>query len=55
MDRYNSLMKVVYIASSLLVLYYMRLHRVVRQTYDRKQDTFRQAARVKHSRVPLAA
>lgn len=38
---YNSVMKVVFLATSYMILYYMRFHRVVRLTYDKDQDTFR--------------
>ena len=38
---YNSVMKVVFIATSYGIVYYMRFHRVVRLTYDKEQDTFR--------------
>ena len=38
---YNTVMKMIFISSSCCVLWYMRVHRVVSQTYDREQDTFR--------------
>ncbi|XP_071930600.1 ER lumen protein-retaining receptor A-like isoform X2 [Coffea arabica] len=38
---YNSVMKVVFIASSLAIVWCMRYHRAVRRTYDRELDTFR--------------
>jgi len=38
---YNTVMKMIFISSSCCVLWYMRIHRVVSQTYDREQDTFR--------------
>jgi len=34
-------MKFIFIASSFWIIWYMRVHRVVSQTYDREQDTFR--------------
>jgi ER lumen protein retaining receptor len=34
-------MKVIFLASSFRILYYMRFDQVVKQTYDREQDTFR--------------
>ncbi len=41
MCRYNTLMKMIFLASSFTILYYMRVHRVVRRTHDKEQDTFR--------------
>mmetsp|Transcript_5158 Transcript_5158/g.20011 ORF Transcript_5158/g.20011 Transcript_5158/m.20011 type:complete len:153 (-) Transcript_5158:270-728(-) len=38
---YNSIMKLFFICSSCCIIWYMRQHRVVSQTYDREQDTFR--------------
>ncbi|KAL3159666.1 ER lumen protein-retaining receptor B, variant 2 [Trebouxia sp. C0009 RCD-2024] len=38
---YNTVMKLVFLASSATIIYYMRFHRVVRTTYDRELDTFR--------------
>lgn len=38
---YNTIMKVVFIASSLAIVWYMRFHRVIRRSYDRDLDTFR--------------
>lgn len=38
---YNSIMKVVFIASSLAIVWCMRFHPVVRRSYDRDLDTFR--------------
>lgn len=35
-------MKLIFISSSLAICYYMRVHKVVRQTYDRNEDTFRE-------------
>ena len=40
--RYNTVMKLIFISSSLAICYYMRVHKVVRQTYDRNEDTFRE-------------
>ena len=34
-------MKLIFIASSLAIIYYMRVHKVVKQTYDASEDTFR--------------
>ncbi|XP_057764246.1 ER lumen protein-retaining receptor A [Salvia miltiorrhiza] len=38
---YNAIMKVVFIASSLAIVWYMRFHPVIRRSYDRELDTFR--------------
>ncbi|KAK7369156.1 hypothetical protein VNO80_11190 [Phaseolus coccineus] len=38
---YNTFMKVVFIASSLAIVWCMRFHAVVRRSYDRELDTFR--------------
>jgi len=38
---YNTIMKLFFICSSCCIIWYMRQHRVVSQTYDREQDTFR--------------
>lgn len=38
---YNTMMKVFFICSSCCIIWYMRHHRVVSQTYDKEQDTFR--------------
>ncbi|XP_027105598.2 ER lumen protein-retaining receptor A-like [Coffea eugenioides] len=38
---YNTVMKVVFIVSSLAIVWCMRYHRAVRRTYDRELDTFR--------------
>lgn len=40
---YNSVMKVTYLATAFQIVRYMRYDKVVRQTYDREQDTFRYA------------
>lgn len=34
-------MKMVFLATSFAIIYYMRFHRVVRTTYDKEMDTFR--------------
>ncbi len=39
--RYNTCMKLIFIGSSGSVIWYMRRHKVVSQTYDAEQDTFR--------------
>ncbi len=39
--RYNTAMKLIFIGSSLWIIYYMRVHRVIKQTYDASEDTFR--------------
>ena len=36
-------MKVIYLVTAFRIVHYMRVDRVVRQTYDREQDTFRTA------------
>ncbi|XP_031493725.1 ER lumen protein-retaining receptor A-like [Nymphaea colorata] len=38
---YNAVMKVVFIVSSLAIVWCMRAHPIVRRTYDKDQDTFR--------------
>jgi len=38
---YNTVMKVVFISTSFCIIWYMRRHKVVSQTYDREHDTFR--------------
>ncbi|XP_065879339.1 ER lumen protein-retaining receptor A-like [Euphorbia lathyris] len=38
---YNSVMKVVFIVSSLAIVWCMRRHRMVKRTYDKQLDTFR--------------
>jgi ER lumen protein retaining receptor len=38
---YNSVMKIIFLASSISIVYYMRQHKVVKQTYDKQHDTFR--------------
>jgi ER lumen protein retaining receptor len=39
--RYNSVMKIIFLATSFRIVYYMRFDKVVKQTYDKEQDTFR--------------
>ena len=34
-------MKLVFLATSGAIIYYMRFHKVVKVTYDKEQDTFR--------------
>jgi ER lumen protein retaining receptor len=34
-------MKVIFLASTFTIIYWMRFHKVIRVTYDREQDTFR--------------
>lgn len=34
-------MKLVFLGTSFSIIYFMRFHRVVRNTYDKEQDTFR--------------
>ncbi|KAK8692542.1 hypothetical protein V6N13_076000 [Hibiscus sabdariffa] len=38
---YNTIMKLVFIASSLAIVWCMRMYRVVRRSYDKDLDTFR--------------
>ncbi|XP_010242135.1 PREDICTED: ER lumen protein-retaining receptor A [Nelumbo nucifera] len=38
---YNTVMKVVFVASSLAIVWCMRSHRVVKRSYDKELDTFR--------------
>ncbi|XP_043693901.1 ER lumen protein-retaining receptor-like [Telopea speciosissima] len=38
---YNTIMKLVFIATSISIVWYMRYHKVVKQTYSKDQDTFR--------------
>uniref|UniRef100_A0A0D6QRW6 ER lumen protein-retaining receptor n=1 Tax=Araucaria cunninghamii TaxID=56994 RepID=A0A0D6QRW6_ARACU len=38
---YNTVMKIVFLVTSFTIVWYMRYHKVVRQTYDKDQDTFR--------------
>jgi ER lumen protein retaining receptor len=38
---YNTVMKLVFLASSFTIVWYMRRHKIVRRTYDKEHDTFR--------------
>ncbi|KAJ7968771.1 ER lumen protein retaining receptor family protein [Quillaja saponaria] len=38
---YNTVMKLVFIGSSLAILWYMRMHPTVKRSYDKEMDTFR--------------
>lgn len=38
---YNSVMKVVFIGTTLAIVWCMRRHRIVKRSYDQAQDTFR--------------
>ncbi|KAF5960298.1 hypothetical protein HYC85_001507 [Camellia sinensis] len=38
---YNTVMKLVFIGTSIAIVWYMRHHKVVKQTYNNDQDTFR--------------
>ena len=38
---YNTVMKLVFLASSFSIVWYMRKHKIVRRTYDKDHDTFR--------------
>lgn len=38
---YNTVMKLIFISTSFCIIWYMRKHKVVSQTYDKEQDTFR--------------
>ena len=38
---YNTVMKLIFLGSSFSIVWYMRNHKVVRQSYDRDHDTFR--------------
>lgn len=37
---YNTVMKLVFLASSFSIVWYMRRHKIVRRTYDKDHDTF---------------
>jgi ER lumen protein retaining receptor len=39
--RYNTLMKLFFIAATLAIIYQMRFSRTIRGSYDRERDTFR--------------
>ncbi|XVE62253.1 hypothetical protein DITRI_Ditri06bG0103300 [Diplodiscus trichospermus] len=38
---YNTIMKLVFIGTSICIVWYMRYHKVVKQTYSKDQDSFR--------------
>lgn len=38
---YNTVMKLVFIGTSLSIVWYMKFHKVVKQTYSKDQDTLR--------------
>jgi hypothetical protein len=38
---YNMAMKLIFLATSFSIVWYMRYHKVVRRTYDREHDTFK--------------
>lgn len=38
---YNTVMKLVFIASSAMIVWWMRMDRVVSRSYDKQLDTFR--------------
>ncbi|KAK9867717.1 hypothetical protein WJX84_010987 [Apatococcus fuscideae] len=38
---YNTIMKIIFLASSFTIIYLMRYHGSIRFTYDKQQDTFR--------------
>ncbi|XP_031114751.1 ER lumen protein-retaining receptor-like [Ipomoea triloba] len=38
---YNTIMKLVFIGTSLSIVWYMKFHKVVKQTYSKDQDNFR--------------
>ncbi|PKI39485.1 ER lumen protein-retaining receptor B-like [Punica granatum] len=38
---YNSAMKVFFLGTSMAIVWYMRYHKVVKQTYNKDEDTFR--------------
>ena len=39
--RYNTAMKLIFLASSFTIIYYMRFHPSVKQTYDAEHDSFK--------------
>jgi len=41
LSLYNTVMKLIFLSSSFSIVWYMRNHKVVRQTYDKDHDTFR--------------
>ncbi|KAK8944960.1 ER lumen protein retaining receptor [Platanthera zijinensis] len=38
---YNTTMKIIFLGTSIGIVWYMRYHKVVKQTYDKDEDTFR--------------
>ncbi|KAH7517553.1 hypothetical protein FEM48_Zijuj09G0077200 [Ziziphus jujuba var. spinosa] len=38
---YNTFMKLIFLASSFSIVWYMRSHKIVRRSYDKEHDTFR--------------
>ncbi|GFY83369.1 endoplasmic reticulum retention defective 2B [Actinidia rufa] len=38
---YNTVMKLVFLGTSVAIVWYMRYHKVVKQTYNKDEDTFR--------------
>mmetsp|Transcript_10573 Transcript_10573/g.23914 ORF Transcript_10573/g.23914 Transcript_10573/m.23914 type:complete len:216 (-) Transcript_10573:689-1336(-) len=38
---YNTVMKIIFLLTAFTIIWYMRKHKVVCQTYDKEQDTFR--------------
>ncbi|XAR52091.1 hypothetical protein NMG60_11019990 [Bertholletia excelsa] len=38
---YNTVMKLVFLGTSIAIVWYMRYHKVVKQTYNKDEDTFR--------------
>eukprot|EP00268_Persea_americana_P019169 TRINITY_DN19815_c1_g1_i2.p1 TRINITY_DN19815_c1_g1~~TRINITY_DN19815_c1_g1_i2.p1 ORF type:complete len:223 (+),score=10.13 TRINITY_DN19815_c1_g1_i2:270-938(+) len=38
---YNTIMKLIFLATSFSIVWYMRHHKIVRRSYDKQQDTFR--------------
>ncbi|KAL5769947.1 hypothetical protein ACOSP7_014101 [Xanthoceras sorbifolium] len=38
---YNSMMKLVFLGTSFAIVWYMRYHKVVKQTYNKDEDTFK--------------
>lgn len=39
--RYNTVMKLVFLGTSISIIYFMRFHPTIRSTFDKEQDTFR--------------
>lgn len=38
---YNTVMKLIFLGTSIAIVWYMRYHKVVKQTYNKDEDTFR--------------